>query len=210
MTKAIIFDLWGTLVETGIRSPLKQAQSILGIELPFSEYVVRMERALMTRKFTGLREAFQAVSAEFSLAEDEDTLDRLVGMWNSSWMLAQPYVEVKSALTKLRQNHTLILVSNTDEFSAPRVLEKFQLNELFEKMFFSFEVGLLKTDPDFFTEVLHQTNLTATEVVMVGDSMESDILPAQRAGIRAILVDRRSRRDFSPKINNLHQLSALL
>ena len=206
----IIFDLWGTLVETGIRSPLKQAQSILGIELPFSEYVVRMERALMTRKFTGLREAFQAVSAEFSLVEDEDTLDRLVGMWNSSWMMAQPYVEVKSALTKLRQNHTLILVSNTDGFSAPRVLEKFGLNELFEKMFFSFEVGLLKTDPDFFTEVLHQTNLTAAEVVMVGDSMESDILPAQRAGIRAILVDRRSRRDFSPKINNLHQLSALL
>ena len=29
MTKAIIFDLWGTLVENGVHSPIKQVKNIL-------------------------------------------------------------------------------------------------------------------------------------------------------------------------------------
>ena len=41
---------------------------------------------------------------------------------------------------------------------------------------------------------------------MVGDSLESDIEGAQKAGIRAILLDRRGRREYPDKISNLLEL----
>ena len=50
MVKAVIFDFWGTLMENGVWSPIKQVQQILQIDLPFSEYVGRMEQAMMTEK----------------------------------------------------------------------------------------------------------------------------------------------------------------
>ena len=50
MVKAILFDFWGTLMEQGVRSPIQHVKNALQIDLPFSEYVVRMERAMMTEQ----------------------------------------------------------------------------------------------------------------------------------------------------------------
>ncbi len=206
MVKAIIFDLWGTLVEQGVRSPVKQVRDILRIELPFSEYVVRLEHAMMTRPFDGLREAFLEVCREFAIEPREEELEQLVGMWNKSWMLAEPYEGVENVLKKLRENYLLILVSNTDCFSAQKVLEKFKLRELFDKIFLSCEIGLIKTDRQFFTGTLSQCGLQIDDCVMVGDSLQSDIMPAKRLGMRAVLIDRRQTRDFRPKIRELTEL----
>ena len=108
VTKVIIFDFWGTLVENGVWSPIKQVKTMLQITLPFSEYVVRMEKAMMTKEFPDLKEAFKAVAAEFNIDAPEDVLDEIVGMWNKSWLLAKPYEEVEKELQKLS-------ISNTSE-----------------------------------------------------------------------------------------------
>src|SRR3989344_5406856 len=149
MVKAIIFDFWGTLVENGVWSPIKQVQQILNINMPFSEYVGRMEQAMMTQKFDSLREAFEAVCEEFKVECNEEKMEALIGMWNKSWMLAKPYEEVQEELRKLKEEYKLILVSNPDNFSINQVLDKFQLREYFDYVFLSYEAGLLKTDPKF-------------------------------------------------------------
>ena len=46
MLKAIIFDFWGTLVETGTSSPIRQVKDILRLRLSFPAYVTRMEEAM--------------------------------------------------------------------------------------------------------------------------------------------------------------------
>ncbi len=207
MTKALLFDFWGTLVETGIHSPIKQVQDILAINIPFSEYVVRMEKAMMTTTFDSLTEAFHAVCKEFQIEPTEEQIEQLIGMWNKSWMLSQPYYEVEQVLSQLQKNYRLILICNTDCFSLPRALEKFGLQKYFEKSYLSFEQGTLKTDPAFFEKIREDLELTPEDCVVIGDSIESDIKAAQNAGIRAILVDRRNRRDFNPKIRNLRELA---
>lgn len=210
MAKALLFDFWGTLVETGIHSPIKQVQDILAINLPFSDYVVRMEKAMMTRKFDSLTEAFQAVCREFQIEPAPEQIERLVGMWNKSWMLSQPYYEVESVLSQLQKNYRLILISNTDCFSLPRALEKFSLHKYFERSYLSFEQGILKTDPEFFEKIMEDLELTPEECLVIGDSIESDIKAAKNAGIKAILIDRRNRREFQPKIRSLRELPKLL
>ena len=210
MVKAIIFDFWGTLVENGVWSPIKQVQQILGIDLPFSEYVGRMEQAMMTRKFDSLKEAFQTVCEEFNVSCTEEKMEQLIGMWNKSWMLAKPYEEVQEELKDLKKGYKLILVSNTDNFSINQVLDKFQLRELFDHVFLSYEVGLLKTDKKFLKKLLKETGLAAEDCVLVGDSILSDMEAAKGAEIKGVLIDRKQRQQFPLKIRNLKELQDIL
>lgn len=210
MIKAILLDFWGTLAENGVWSPIKQVKNILEIDLPFSEYVVRMEQAMMTSKFTDLKGAFLKVCAEFSIPPSEEKIEQLVGLWNKSWMLAQPYPEVKETLARLKEKYQLILVSNTDLFSINMVLDKFGLQPYFERIFLSYDLGIIKTDKNFFKLVLSEMGLDVNDCVMVGDSMQSDIIPAKRIGMNAILIDRKNTRDFHPKMKDLKELEKVL
>ncbi len=206
MVNTLIFDFWGTLVENGIRSPIKEVKQILNIKMPFSEYVVKMERAMMTMPFHSLAEAFEAVVKEFGLSPPPEVIDELVGMWNKSWMLAQPYEEVEGVLGKLQKKYRLVLISNTDNHSVTKVLEKYKLGEFFEKMFFSYELGKIKTDKEFLMEILSRLGVTVDECVLIGDSLHSDIAAAQHVGMRAILVDRRATRGYMPTVQNLREI----
>ena len=210
MVKAILLDFWGTLVENGVWSPIKQVQQILNINIPFSEYVSRMEEAMMTKKFDSLREAFEAVCEEFKVECNEEKMEALIGMWNKSWMLAKPYEEVQEELENLKKEHTLILVSNTDNFSINQVLDKFQLRGLFDYVFLSYELGLIKTDKKFLKKVLKETKLAADDCVFVGDSILSDMEAAREAGIKSVLMDHKQRQHFQPKIRNLKELQSIL
>lgn len=211
MVKAIIFDFWGTLVENGVWSPIKQAKAILGIRLPFSEYVLRMEQAMMTKNFLELRQAFETLAQEFHLSPEESKIEELVGLWNKSWMLAKPYEETEEILSQLQQDYSLFLVSNTDNISLKKVLEKYPLFEqFFKKMYFSCEMGLVKTDPQFLTKVLHENKLKPKDVIVVGDSIQSDMIMASQLDVKGVLIDRRNTREFTPKIANLRELKGIL
>ena len=210
MTKAILFDFWGTLVETGVQSPTKQVRNLLRIYMPFSDYVIHLERIMMTQSFNSLNDAFVAVCREFGVKYDRDLIERLIGMWNKSWMLAYPYEEVEKVLTELSKKYDIYLVSNTDCFSTPNVLAKFGLDKFFKKKYLSFEMGLLKTDESLLQKILEENGLKPEECVFVGDSIQSDMMAAHAAGMPAVLIDRKEGREFKLKIKNLQELESLL
>lgn len=210
MIKAIIFDFWGTLVENGVWSPIKQVKRILAVDAPFSEYVVRMEKAMMTHTFSSLKDAFENVCREFKVPCTEAKMELLIGVWNRSWMLAKPYEEVKEELEKLQKRYRLILVSNTDCFSINQVLDKFQLRTYFDQIYLSYQMGMIKTEENFLKKILKESKLKAEDCVMVGDSILSDAEAAKNAGLKAILIDRRNGQEFRPKIRNLKELQTLL
>ena len=198
MVNAIIFDFWGTLVENGVWSPIKQVRNILGVRLPFSEYVVRMEKAMMTNKFPSLTEAFEAVAKEFDIPLSGRQKEELIGMWNKSWMLAKPYQETVNVLEQLKEEYRLILVSNTDCFSLPKVLDKFGLEKYFDKVFLSCEIGSIKTDEEFLSKVLTDSGLDVKDCVFVGDSILSDMKAAEKCAMKAVLIDNSDQLRASP------------
>jgi len=212
MAKAIVFDFWGTLVENGTYSPIRQVKRILRLDdMPFSDYVIRLEKAMMLKKYESLKEAFEAVAAEFKIRINEYQLNMLVGLWNKNWLLAKPYPEAEKVLSELKKKYTLILISNTDNFSVEPVLQKFDFSKYFDKILLSYEQGSLKTEGRMLESALSEMGIPKDEVVVVGDSMESDIMPAERAGMKAVLVDRKERRtEISLRIKNLEELSLIL
>src|SRR3989344_1532257 len=186
MKKVILFDFWGTLVENGVWSPTKQVQHILRIDAPFSDYVVRMERAMMTKPFSSLTEAFQSVYEEFAIEPNQKELELLIGLWNKNWMLAKPYMETIAVLKTLSEKYTVVLISNSDCFGIKNVLEKFM------------------------KYVTKELKVKIEDCVIVGDSLQSDMVPAQKAGMKTILVDRKIAREFEPRIASLKELEGVL
>jgi len=210
MIKAILFDFWGTLAEQGVYSPIKQVRNILRIRMPFPEFVIRFEKAMMLHPFNDLQDTFLSLGEELNIEITRREMDDLIGMWNKSWMLAELYPEVEDALKQLKEKYTLVLVANTNKSYVEKVVEKFKLSSYFDKVFLSYQEGMIKTDREFFLRVVQELGLSVEECVMVGDSMQSDILAAQEAGMKAILVDRKNARDYAPKIARLLELEGVL
>ena len=209
MVKAVFFDFWGTLIENGTYSPLKQSFSILRLRMPYGEYVERFERALMTRKFEDQSEAFRAVCEEFNIEPKPIIIEKLIGVWNKNKLLAKPFPELEEALAELKKKYKIAIVSNAPAGSVQEVLDKFDLNKYFDEVFVSSDEGQLKT-AGLFEVALEKMGLTTDDVVMVGDSLQSDIRGAENAGIKAVLIDRKDRREYENKIVQLTQLEEIL
>jgi HAD superfamily hydrolase (TIGR01493 family) len=206
MVKAIIFDLQGTLVENGVYpSPLRQVKNILRIDAPFSDFVMRFEKILMIEKYPSLKEAFIIVCEEFHMQPKDYLLEKMVGLWNKNKLLSQLYPDTLEVLAELKSEYKLVLVSNVDCFSKD-VIDRFQLEKYFDLILLSCDTGLLKNDRKFFSMVLDKLHLNAEDVLMVGDSLESDLDTAKASGIRGVLIDRHNKREYSPKIITLTEL----
>ena len=125
-------------------------------------------------------------------------------------MLAYPYEDTETVLKKLKEQYTLILICNANNFSVEKVLEKFSLTQYFDKIYLSYQTHLIKTDKKFLKLILDENSLAPEDCVLVGDSIQSDMAAAEKVGIKSILIDRRNNRDFTPKIRTLTELEAEL
>ncbi|MBR9702699.1 HAD family hydrolase [Candidatus Woesearchaeota archaeon] len=208
-TKLLIFDFWGTLVENGVRpSPAKQIRYFLRTKVPFSEFITTFEHVFMTKKFETLKEGFEEVVDAFGLKVPDFVYDKMVGMWNKFTILSKPYDDVEEALKELKKDYKIVLLSNTDNFSLPQVMDKFDFAKQFDKVYLSCDTGLLKSNVESFEKVLKDMKVKAEEALMIGDSPQSDIKGAEAAGVPALLIDRRGwcEDEEIKKITNLTEL----
>jgi putative hydrolase of the HAD superfamily len=72
------------------------------------------------------------------------------------------------------------------------VLEEFGLSHLFKDVIESSVVGVRKPDPEIFRLGVKALRLEPQETVMIGDSPDKDILPAQSIGCSTILLQGKS------------------
>jgi putative hydrolase of the HAD superfamily len=87
----------------------------------------------------------------------------------------------------------------------------FDLKKYFNEVVFSYETGLLKPNPKIFSLALKKLKLKPEEAVMVGDSVRTDVNGARKAGMKAILIDRK-RKNNGKKLNAdrvIHSLNEL-
>ncbi|MFH0869907.1 MAG: HAD family hydrolase [archaeon] len=211
MIKGIVFDFWGTLVENGIYpSPVQQTKFILRMRMPFKDFVARFEKSMMVKPYTDLNEAFKAACDEFRITPDQYLMERLVGMWNKNDLLGKPFLDTIETLDYLKSKKIKIgLIANTTP-SITRVIEKYNLEKYFTANAFSYEEGLLKSDAEMYHRMVEKMKLKPEEVVVIGDSVPSDVIGARNAGLKSILLDRRNNREFQPKIINLRELMSLI
>ena len=93
-------------------------------------------------------------------------------------------------LEKLSLTHKLYIASNGIAITQHTRLKNNNLNKYFEKIFISEEIGSKKPDIEFFDIIFKEIGVeNKDEVLMIGDTLTSDILGANNAGIDSCLVD---------------------
>lgn len=95
--------------------------------------------------------------------------------------------ESRRVLQTLASHFPLALVSNFYG-NMGVVLEEFQLHTLFRHVVESAVVGVRKPDPAIFQLAANALQLPPSDIVVVGDSYEKDLLPARAIGCRTVWV----------------------
>ncbi len=126
------------------------------------------------------------------------------------------FPDAEPALRDLRDGYRLALVTNGAPDLQREKLRGSRLGGLFEAVIVSGEVGVGKPDPRVFALALEQLGVRPDEAVMVGDNPARDTVGAQRAGIKAVLIERpglsRDLTGITPdaRITTLDQLRTVL
>ena len=95
-------------------------------------------------------------------------------------------------LRRLReQGLRLAIVTNNLVSEQFPKLEQLGIADQFDVVAVSEEVGAAKPDPEIFEVTLRRLAVSAEHVVMVGDSLASDVAGAQAFGIRTVWLNRR-------------------
>ena len=100
------------------------------------------------------------------------------------------FPDAEPCLMELKQHYRLALVTNGAPDLQREKLVASGLGGYFETVVISGEVGIGKPEPGIFLLALERLRVTPQAAVMVGDSLARDIQGAQRAGIKAIWLNR--------------------
>lgn len=186
--KAIVFDLWGTLIFSELQHGLAKKITMklnLSNEKEFWKILGRACCMDSCKSCLEMAEKF----CHYVGKEDKKIVKELTKIWNSIKIPIFP--ETIPTLGKLKNYKIRLgLISNTEEVSAIRVMKKYNLKKYFDVIVFSYEAHLLKPDPKIFRLILNKLKVNPSEASMVGDSIKEDIIPAKNLGMKTILIDR--------------------
>ena len=88
------------------------------------------------------------------------------------------------------KGYRLFAASNSFGHLQRNRLESAGIMPYFEDTYISMDIGYDKPDIRFYQEALRRCGLQPHEVLMIGDSMTTDVIGAQKAGMDALFFDR--------------------
>jgi putative hydrolase of the HAD superfamily len=186
MIRAVVFDLWNTLVQSRDGDPFQHLQRLLGPgqEAGFSVF----KREAMDRQHADARTFIQGWRTRLGLTEDQ--VEAMANVFQTAADGAVCFPETLEALQSTRALARIALLSNTQSFDLT-FLERLGLRTLLPSLFLSAEMGCMKPDLEAFEHVQRRLGLFPGEIAMVGDSWRDDVTGALEAGWTAIWVNRR-------------------
>ncbi|MFM2484573.1 YjjG family noncanonical pyrimidine nucleotidase [Celerinatantimonas yamalensis] len=112
-------------------------------------------------------------------------------------------------LAQLHGHFQLHLITNGFSETQYNKLRSANLNSYFDRVFISDELGMHKPNPDIFEHAMVVVGATASECLMVGDSLEADIAGARGVGIDQVWFNPKSQASSEPMTYQIQQLSQL-
>ncbi|WP_075981632.1 HAD family hydrolase [Bacillus massilinigeriensis] len=125
------------------------------------------------------------------------------------------YEDTFSTLDRLKGKYQLLLLTNgSPDLQKTKLRITPELVPYFDQIVISGDFGRGKPDPSLFEHALSLMGLEKDEVIMVGDNLMTDILGANRAGIKSVWLNRhgKERNEVIPiyEIKHLDELFEIL
>jgi putative hydrolase of the HAD superfamily len=190
--KNIIFDLGGVIINID-NSLLIQAFSEIGLP-NFEAFFYKEEHRNLFDDFEKGMISSQIFRNELKLHCRQGTSDdEIDAAWNS--MLLDIPKERLELLVQIKKTYRIFLLSNTNEihmrFINNYLVERFGMadfKEIFEKVYYSFEVNMQKPDAKIFELVIDQNNLEKEETLFIDDTLQH-IEGANKQELHTYLLD---------------------
>lgn len=201
--KNIIFDLGNVIINI---DPERTADEMkkLGFKDFEKSYSLLSQTNLFDSLEKGLISPAQFQKEINSQLKTEKSSEQIDMAWGA--MLLDFPAERIELLKSLKKNYRLFLLSNTNAIHFNQYnddLKKqfgFGLNDLFEKAYYSFELGMRKPDAEIFEYVLTDANLKPSETLFI-DDLDKNIDVAGKMGIQTIWIDVSKGDDIVDKLN---------
>lgn len=127
--------------------------------------------------FTDSKEKVEA------LKNKTDERDKIKNLWAYTF----PWVSKTLEILK-KAGYSISVISNSDGRAA-QVLEETGLFKFMDRIYDSQIVGIEKPDAGIFQLALKELSLSCDDAIFVGDMFYTDVLGANRTGIRAVHLD---------------------
>lgn len=202
--QALIFDYGGTLDTDGRHWAHVLWEGYCEAQVPvtnaqFREAYVYGERALAKAPIVLPEDTFRMVlekkvAQQFAFLQAEriweDTPDARAEKLKAVVAYCHDYAlrhitQARAVLSQLRPKYRMVLVSNFYG-NIEAILRDFELAAYFNAVIESAVVGVRKPDPEIYRLGVKATGCAATEVTVIGDSYDKDIVPATTVGCRTI------------------------
>lgn len=170
MINAIIFDFGDIFINLEKEAQLVAFQK-LGLESWKNDLIVQndlFEKGKITEQ--EFLESFQKHLTNASLLEIRDAWNTIIGDFP---------LERLEFLQLLSGKYRLFLLTNTDEIHISHFEHKTGMSfytdfyNCFEKVFFSYEMGMRKPDPEIFTQILNKYDLSPKRTLFIDDKKEN-------------------------------------
>lgn len=228
MIKAVFFDFYQTLV--GYAPPREEVGARVlrdfGIEIKPEElsrpltvadeyFIVENARSPINQRPPEDRAAtfthYQLVMLkEAGIEPSPELIAAMIDKWRNSSFKLVLFDDVTPVLTGLKQRGLVLgLISNVDT-DITSTLEELGLAPLLDVITTSLDTGYTKPQPQIFHEAVARAGVKADEALFVGDQYQIDVLGAEKAGLKGLLLDRGGHfkgMGSHSSIRNLNQLA---
>jgi len=204
LRRAVLFDLYGTLIEirTDEQDPavwgtLAQYLGYLGVTIGPEElrgqYLRRVEFQLSSSPerhaevdvFAVFRDIFTAYGR--AKVSREKVIDAAMLFRSLSRRQFGLFPDAVAVLRRLRERYAVGLVSDAQWVFTEPELAMTGLRDLFEVRVLSSRIGYKKPDTRLFAKALAALHVGPEHALYVGDNPARDLVGARRAGLRCIL-----------------------
>lgn len=204
MFKAIIFDLYGTLLHFNQRALIKELASFLNTSpRPISTILLKNYLCKNTEdKYTIINDLLQLLSTELI---SENTAEKCLEIFEKHLSTITLKDKALGILSFLKaRGYKLGLISNlVTSFKAP--FYTYNLDKYFNSIVFSCDQGIKKPQEDIYKLACHELNVKPEECLFIGDSFLNDYQQPKNLGMEAILISSLLR----PTVTSIKELSDL-
>jgi len=183
--KHIIFDLGNVILNIEYQKTINEFNKI-GIQDASIFYSQSIQKEIFNLLEIGKISEFDFL-IEVNKLCPKATHKQILAAWNA--LILDLPQERLSLINKLKSSFSIYLLSNTNAIHINEIIKKTGVKKynkfysLFNKVYYSHEIGLRKPNPEAFNIILKENNLNVSEVLFIDDSIQH-IQSAKRLGIK--------------------------
>jgi putative hydrolase of the HAD superfamily len=183
--RAVIFDLWQTLVAWPTESAAKMYGQLAEAWGAEPEALAELwHRRRREREIGPIEPHLRSIAEELGLAGDIEAVIRIRRDWTREAIV--PRAEAIPTLEELRRRgHKLGMISACSQ-DVPDVWDQTPFGGLFDSTVFSCSVGFSKPNPRIYALAADELGVETSDCMFVGDGANDELPGAERAGMRAL------------------------